>query len=59
MTNILNQQKGETFEHWIERVRNMSNEERIEAADNQRTSVLAGYAGSTKTSNYKRKVYHK
>lgn len=57
--NILKQMKSETMEQYIARIRNMSQEEQIEASENQRTSVLARYAGTTKTNNYRRKVYHK
>lgn len=57
--NLLTQQRGESLEAFIERVRSMSNEERVEAAERQRTAVLEGYHNTTKESNYKRKVYHK
>ena len=57
--NTLTQQKGESIEVFIARVRNMNNEERLEAAERQRAAVLEGYHNTSKESNYKRKVYHK
>lgn len=59
MTNVLNQRKGETLEQYVERIRSMNSEERLNAAEQQRTAVLEGYHNTTKESNYKRKVYHK
>lgn len=59
MNNVLQQRRGESMEAFVERVRSMSNEERVEAAEQQRTAVLEGYHNTTKESNYKRKVYHK
>lgn len=38
---------------------NMTEEEKIAYLERQRTQILAGYAGTTKESSYKRKVYHK
>lgn len=57
--NLLTQQRGESLEAFITRVRNMSAEEREEAAELQRQQVLDAYHKNTKTSDYKRKVYHK
>ena len=57
--NILRQQKNESLEAFITRVRNLSAEEREEAAELQRQQVLDAYHKNTKTSDYKRKVYHK
>lgn len=57
--NSLTQMRGESLEAFIARVRAMSNEERLEAAEQQRTAVLEGYHNTSKESNYKRKVYHK
>ena len=57
--NSLTQMKGESLEQFVERVRNMSNEEREEAAELQKAQVMAEYERNSKTSNYKRKVYHK
>lgn len=57
--NTLRQMKGESLESYIARVRAMSNEERVEAAEQQRTAVLDAYHKSAKQSDYKRKVYHK
>lgn len=57
--NLLTQQRGESLEQFVERVRAMSSEERVEAAELQRNQVLDGYHNTSKESNYKRKVYHK
>ena len=57
--NLLTQQRGESLEAFITRVRNMSAEERLNAAEQQRTAVLEGYQKASKPSSYKRKVYHK
>ena len=57
--NVLTQMRGESMEAFIERVRNMSNEEKLAAAELQRNQVLDGYHNTSKESNYKRKVYHK
>ena len=57
--NSLNQRRGESLEAFITRVRNMSAEEREEAAELQRQQVLDAYHKNSKTSDYKRKVYHK
>lgn len=57
--NLLTQQRGESLEAFITRVRNMSAEERLNAAEQQRTAVLEGYHNTSKQSDYKRKVYHK
>ena len=57
--NLLTQRRGESLEAFITRVRAMSNEERLEAAEQQRTAVLEGYHNTSKQSDYKRKVYHK
>ena len=57
--NSLNQRRGESLEAFITRVRNMSAEEREEAAELQRQQVLDAYHKNIKTSDYKRKVYHK
>lgn len=57
--NILRQQKNESLEAYIARIRNMNNEELQEASEAQRTQVLESYRGTTKQSSYKRKVYHK
>ena len=57
--NVLTQMKGESLEAFIARVRAMSNEERLNAAEQQRTAVLDAYHKNTKQSDYKRKVYHK
>lgn len=57
--NILRQQKNESLEAYIARIRNMNNEELQEASEAQRTAVLESYRGTTKQSSYKRKVYHK
>ena len=57
--NSLTQRRGESFNAFVERVRSMSAEERLEAAEMQRAQVLAEYEKNTKTSDYRRKVYHK
>lgn len=38
---------------------NMTEEEKINYIENQRTQILASYAGTTKENNYRRKVHHK
>lgn len=57
--NLLTQQRGESLEQFVERVRAMSSEERLEASERQRAQVLAEYEKNSKQSDYKRKVYHK
>lgn len=57
--NLLTQQRGESLEQFVERVRAMSSEERVEAAELQRNQVLDGYHNTSKQSDYRRKVYHK
>lgn len=57
--NSLTQMRGESLTAFIERVRSMSAEERLEAAERQRSAVLDGYHNTSKQSDYKRKVYHK
>ena len=57
--NSLTQRRGERIEAFVERVRSRSAEERLEAAEMQRAQVLAEYEKNTKTSDYRRKVYHK
>ena len=57
--NTLRQMKGESLESYIARIRNMNNEELQEAAELQKAQVMAEYERNSKTSNYKRKVYHK
>ena len=57
--NSLTQRRGESIEAFVERVRSMSAEERLEAAEMQRAQVLVEYEKNTKTSDYRRKVYHK
>ena len=59
MTNVLSQRKGETLEQYVQRIKNMNNEEIMEAAERQRSAVLEEYHSTSKESNYKRKVYHK
>ena len=57
--NTLRQMKGESLEAYIARVRNMNNEELMEATERQSEQVFNNYHNSSKPSNYKRKVYHK
>ena len=57
--NLFTQQRGESLEAFITRVRNMSAEEINEASELQKAQVMAEYERNSKTSNYKRKVYHK
>ena len=58
--NTLTQKRGESLEDYIARVKAMSSEEILEAAEQQRTQVLNNYSqNNTKPTNYRRKVYHK
>lgn len=57
--NLLTQQRGESLEAYIARIKNMTNEEIQEASENQRTQVLESYKKASKPSSYRRKVYHK
>ena len=60
MTNILTQRKNESLEAYVARIKSMSSEEIIAAAEQQRSQVLNNYSqNNTKPSSYKRKVYHK
>ena len=58
-TNILKQRKGESLQDYITRIKSMSDNEILEAAEAQRQQVLNNYSQNSKPTNYKRKVYHK
>ena len=58
-TNILKQRKGESLEDYIARVKSMTSEELMEAAEAHKAQVLNNYHNSSKPSDYRRKVYHK